>query len=294
MKISVIIPCYNCVEFIDRAISSVLNQSIKDYEIILIDNDSTDQTLVKLLSLQERYPNIIRVLNEFTKGAPAARNKGLFEAKGEFIQFLDADDELMPLKMESQYEMAKLTSADVVIGNHVLIYSTDGKIKKHIKYANPKPWEGLIESNLGITSSILWKRETLLDIGGWDTSLTSSQEYNLLFNLLKIRATFVCHNLVQTNIYKSDSSISKSGNKRRLVEIVKNRINLRIAIRVYLTQMGLFSPKLNRLIDTYIYTELTAWLDVLPEFVGLYLQNNRLDVSKRKVFKTKVKRLFKA
>lgn len=294
MKISVIIPCYNCAEFIGRAISSVLNQTIKDYEIILIDNDSTDQTLVKLLSFEERYPNVIRVFSEFTKGAPAARNKGLFEAKGEFIQFLDADDELMPLKMESQYEMAELTAADVVIGNHVLIYSTDGKIKKHIKYANPKPWEGLIESNLGITSSILWKKETLLDVGGWDTSLTSSQEYNLLFNLLKIGATFVYHNLVQTNIYKSDSSISKSGNKRRLVEIVKNRINLRIAIRMYLTQMGLFSPKLNRLIDTYIYTELTTWLDVLPEFVGLYLQNNRLDVSKRKVFKTKVKRLFKA
>lgn len=293
MKISVIIPCYNCAEFIERAVLSVISQTISDYEIILVDNNSTDETLDKLLSLQRQFPDKIKVLNEFAKGAPAARNNGLAEAKGEFIQFLDADDELLPLKMELQYEMAQLTKADVVIGNHVLIYTVDSKIKRHIKHADPNPWEGLIASNLGITSSILWKRDTLQEIGGWDVALTSSQEYNLIFSLLKAGANFAYHAPVLTNIYKSDSSISKSTNKNRLEEIIKNRVNLRIAIKEYLRQMDITSPKLNRLIDTYIYSELMTWLDILPEFAGTYLRNNQLDVAKSRILKTRVKRLFK-
>jgi glycosyltransferase involved in cell wall biosynthesis len=293
MKISVIIPCYNCVNFIDRAVSSVFSQKIKNYEIILIDNNSTDQTLVKLHLLQENYPNLITVLTEQKKGAPAARNKGLLVAKGEFIQFLDADDELQPEKIGLQLEMAESINADVVIGNHVLVYLINGKVKTHIKYANPLPWEGLITSNLGITSSILWKREALLKVGGWDTSLTSSQEYNLLFSLLKADARFAHHPGVLTNIHKSDSSISKSSDNSRLQQIINNRINLRIEIRVHLQHKGLLTSQLNRLIDTYIYNELMTWRDTLPEYVSRFFKNNSLDVSKSYVFKTQIRRMFK-
>jgi glycosyltransferase involved in cell wall biosynthesis len=254
--VSVIIPCYNCVEFIERAVSSVLSQTFEDYEIILVDNNSTDDTFLKLLDLQKSNPKIIKVFKESKKGAPAARNKGLLEAAGKYVQFLDADDELKPFKLESQLLIAEHTGADVIIGNHVLIYSINNKTKRHNKYSNPKPWEGLITSNLGITSSNLWTKIALLKAGAWDTTLTSSQEYDLLFRLMQINAKFVYENSFQTNIYKSESSISKSTNKRRLEEIIANRINLRTHIKTYLAQNRLLTQKLNRLIDTYIYSEL--------------------------------------
>jgi glycosyltransferase involved in cell wall biosynthesis len=293
MKISVIIPCYNCAEFIERAVSSVLQQTLKEYEIILVDNNSTDNTFSKLIDLKKSNPQIITVLSEPTKGAPAARNKGLVEAKGEYIQFLDADDELKPLKLESQYSMAELVGADVVIGNHVLIYSINNKIKTHTKYADPKPWEGLITSNLGITSSNLWRKETLIKVNGWDTLKTSSQEYDLLFRLLKNGAHFAYETSLQTNIYKAESSISKSTNKKRLEEIITNRIDLRKNIKAYLEKSDLLTPKLNRMIDTYIYMELMTRFDDIPEFANDYLKNNLLDISKSKVFKTQLKRYLK-
>jgi len=198
---------------------------------------------------------------------------------------------LTPPKIASQLDISE--GADVVIGNHVLVYFVDGKVTKHIKYANPKPWEGLIESNLGITSSILWKRQTLLNVGGWDSSLTSSQEYNLLFSLLKAGAKFVYQHEVQTNINKSDSSISKSGDKFRLEQIVRNRIDLRVSIRTYLQGKGMLNRHLGRLIDTYIYNELMTWINILPEFTDQFLKNNSLDVSKMFVLKTQMKRLLK-
>ena len=91
--ISVIIPCFNSEEYITRAIESILKQSYTNYEIILVNNNSTDNTYNILQEYAKKKAGLVNVFNEYKKGAPAARNKGLSEAKGEWIQFLDADDE---------------------------------------------------------------------------------------------------------------------------------------------------------------------------------------------------------
>src|SRR5436190_23584848 len=100
--VSVIIPCYNCEKYITRAIESVLLQTHVNYEIIVVNNNSTDNTVNILNTYVSRHPHLIRLFHEYKKGAPAARNKGLYEANGEWIQYLDADDELMPDKLERQ------------------------------------------------------------------------------------------------------------------------------------------------------------------------------------------------
>lgn len=91
-KISVIIPCYNQSQYIDDAVESVLNQSFKDYEIIIIDDDSTDElTKVKL----EKYNIPIKKLfHSVNKGVSAARNTGIMASSGEYILPLDADDKI--------------------------------------------------------------------------------------------------------------------------------------------------------------------------------------------------------
>ena len=90
--VSVVIPCYNCESFVSRAIESVLHQKYTDWELILVNNNSKDNTQKVLDDYQKKYPDKIRTFVEMKKGGGAARNKGLSEAKGEWIEFLDADD----------------------------------------------------------------------------------------------------------------------------------------------------------------------------------------------------------
>ena len=83
---------FNSETFISETINSVLNQTFKKWELLLIDDKSTDKTLKIVQPFIDRYPNIRLIKNEKNQGAAISRNKGIEEAKGEYIAFLDADD----------------------------------------------------------------------------------------------------------------------------------------------------------------------------------------------------------
>jgi glycosyltransferase involved in cell wall biosynthesis len=99
-KVSVIIPCYNQGEYVDEAINSILVQTLQDFEIIVVNDGSTDDfTNEKLKNFSYLKTKVIYTEN---KGLSSARNTGFKEAKGEFMQFLDADDTILPAKFEEQ------------------------------------------------------------------------------------------------------------------------------------------------------------------------------------------------
>ncbi|NCD72398.1 glycosyltransferase family 2 protein [Mucilaginibacter agri] len=292
--ISVVIPCYNCEKLIYRAVNSVLLQTYTDYEIILVDNNSTDDTNDVIHDIQLMHPGKVTCYFEGKKGAPYARNRGLLEAKGEFIQFLDADDELTSDKLERQVAIASQSNADVVVGGSALLYETGkGGYKKHIKHPDKDIWAGLINSNLGITSANLWRKSSLSSVGGWDGHLTSSQEYDLLFRLLKNGAKIEVDDAVSAIIFKSDSTISKSNNIKKQEEIILNRITLREQIKTFLFQAGLLSAELKRMADTYIYNELVLNVSPASSMRLDYLTTHELDVVKPNYLKTKVKNFTK-
>jgi O-antigen biosynthesis protein len=99
-KISVIIPCYNQGHFIDEAVESVLNQTFQDFEIIIVNDGSTDESTISKLS--EYIKPKTKVVHTENYGLSAARNTGLLNADGDFIQFLDADDTILSAKFEEQ------------------------------------------------------------------------------------------------------------------------------------------------------------------------------------------------
>lgn len=276
--ISVIIPCYNSESFVGRAINSVFNQSYRDVELLLINNNSTDGTIQVLEHYKNLYPAQIKIFDEFKKGAPAARNKGLYEAKGEWIQFLDADDELMPCKLEIQLDLANTTNADIVAGQSVFEHIENGKVIRELRKSDIDVWKGLIRSQLGITSSNLWRKKSLVDVNGWDESLTSSQEYDLLFRLLKSGKKVIFDLSLNTIIYRMDNSVSKSTNKEKLIRIVQNRIELRLKIKEYLKERNQLTKEINRIADIYIYNGLMDKAIDIPDYVNNYLKNNRLDI----------------
>lgn len=99
--VSVVIPVYNRADTIKRAVESVLEQTYKNVEIIIIDDGSTDGTIDQLKEL-EQMESSIRVFKQDHKGANAARNLGIEKARGGFIAFQDSDDEWLPSKLEKQ------------------------------------------------------------------------------------------------------------------------------------------------------------------------------------------------
>lgn len=181
MLISVIIPCYNVQDYIEECIESVYNQTYPDIEIICIDNNSTDNTF-EILKKHEELGKI-KLYKELKKGAPAARNLGLKHAKGDWIQFLDADDLLLTNKISNQIGLIKENSQFGFVTGAFIKLDLKGNSKITLPFQDK--YLGLLKANLGITSSNLFLRDGLLNINGWNENIESSQEYDLMFRLIK-------------------------------------------------------------------------------------------------------------
>mgnify|MGYP000571276628 CR=1 FL=1 len=108
-KISAIIPLYNQKEFISQAVESLLKQSYKNVEIIVVNDGSTDNPFSEL----KKYREDILLINQDNKGLSAARNTGIKHAKGDYIQFLDADDFLHPDKLKLQLDFMMMKESRV-------------------------------------------------------------------------------------------------------------------------------------------------------------------------------------
>lgn len=121
-NISIIIPCYNIEVFVSNAVNSVLNQTNQSWEIILINDGSTDNTLQELTKLAEKDSRI-KLIDKENGGLSSARNAGLEAAQGEYVLFLDGDDWLHSDSLEVLYNKAKNEDLDILIGDTLFYYS---------------------------------------------------------------------------------------------------------------------------------------------------------------------------
>ena len=107
MKLSVIVPMYNSEKYIERCINSIINQEMKDIEIILINDGSVDKTKNIVGKYVNKHKNIKLINKEKNEGLSAARNTGIKNATGEYIVFIDSDDEINNGMFKSMYEDRK-------------------------------------------------------------------------------------------------------------------------------------------------------------------------------------------
>ena len=111
-KVSIIVPCYNQAVYLPNAIASLQAQTLADWECIIVDDGSTDNTAEVAANIALK-DNRIRLIQQLNNGSASARDRGLREAKGEFIQFLDADDTIEPEKLERQVEFMEKKGLDL-------------------------------------------------------------------------------------------------------------------------------------------------------------------------------------
>ncbi len=121
MKISIVVPIYNAEKYLDRCIQSILNQSYKDLEIILIDDGSTDSSN-KICNNYQKRDNRIKFISQKNEGVSAARNRGISEATGEFIGFVDSDDYIQPNMYETLYGLINKYNCDISICGYFIEY----------------------------------------------------------------------------------------------------------------------------------------------------------------------------
>ena len=184
MTISILIPCYNAEQWIGEAIDSALAQSYPHTEVIVYDDGSTDGSL----DIIKSYGDRIRWGTGPNRGGGSARNWLLEQAKGEWIQYLDADDYLKPDKIANQVVVLQdlSTPIDVLYGPETLQYHEGEEVHQeegNITHTDD-PWAALMTWDLPQTGAPLWRKEALNDVGGWKEDQPVCQEHELYLRLL--------------------------------------------------------------------------------------------------------------
>lgn len=201
--ISVIIPTYNRADRISLSIKSVLNQSYTDFELIVVDDGSNDETENVVSSINDTRIKYFKIKNS---GACAARNYGIVHSCGEYVAFHDSDDFWLPNKLEKQMYIMKKFNPDIVFCK--LNEINNGSVKRVLPEQLKSGFVRPVFSLFGIgTQTILGKKEVFLT-ENFDESLPRWQEFELLLRISK-RYSLYCIDEGLVNYYIGEDSISR-------------------------------------------------------------------------------------
>lgn len=182
LTVSVIIPVFNGAQYVCGAIESVLGQTYRQVEIIVIDDGSTDGTKHVL----EPYirEGKIKYIFQDNRGLSAARNAGIKAASGKYLKFLDCDDFLYPKQVQLQVEHLANTQGVISVTDHKLAFYNGREIDSHIDLEKWDPLARLIIRNFTPVHSILAETDLVAKAGGFDEELTALEDADLWLRLL--------------------------------------------------------------------------------------------------------------
>jgi glycosyltransferase involved in cell wall biosynthesis len=229
MLVSIVIPVFNAEEWIEATLASVCGQAYRKIEIILVDDGSTDNSIPVAESALGKSDIAFRILRQENRGAACARNAGWRAARGEWIQFLDADDLLAPEKIELQ--IAKIlceTNVDVVYADWQKLGWTDGEWKQFDLRTPIIQSEALADilsdRNFLQLSSCLFKAETVNSVGGFDQLHEPIEDVGLCVKIAIAGGTFVkAPSDRPMSCYRDlPRSFSKIDHKRFIESCIKN------------------------------------------------------------------------
>jgi glycosyltransferase involved in cell wall biosynthesis len=178
--VTVIIPTYNRAPFLSKAIDSVLNQSYKTFELIVVDDGSTDETK-SILDDYVKKDNRIRVFSQINQGQSVARNKALDEAKGDFICFLDSDNFWPKNKLKTQTNfLNENENVDVVYGDIITIDEDGSEVSRNnMKRYSGKIARWMLRDNCVSMNTAMAKRQCFNEMGGMSGTRRVADDYDL-------------------------------------------------------------------------------------------------------------------
>lgn len=180
--ISVVIPLYNKEQYIGRTINAVLSQSFQDFEIVVVNDGSTDRSVQRVKDIDDKR---IRIISQENAGVAAARNTGIKEAKGEYIAFLDADDEWKTDYLSIQMQLAETHPQCDVFATNYIFCDDKNKLTNTIIRNLPFEEEGELTNYFQVAScsnppicsiSVMVRTRAIQEIGGFPLGIRSGED----------------------------------------------------------------------------------------------------------------------
>lgn len=213
--ISCIITTYNRKSTIKRAIDSVLNQTYKNIELIIVDDASTDGTLEYVEQLYDDDERIVYILNDNNTGVSEARNIGINAAKGNWIAINDSDDEWLPQKLEKQAALIDDNDPEIgLIYCQWKVFFQDGRSFEFPTKDTPDWFKSgkiflfLLHSTLVSTQTLLFRKDYFYEVGGFDKTVKAAVDWEFCTRLAYKYKLILCDEVL-VNVYESKGSVSK-------------------------------------------------------------------------------------
>lgn len=220
-QVSVVIAAYNTERYIGRTLESLARQTFNDFEMIVIDDHSTDNTAEVVEKCQERDPRIILISNDQNYGPCISRNRGMTIARGKYIAILDSDDMSEPNRLAVQFEYLETHPEITLVGSQGARIDEDGRSIGDINLSTDPAtikYRLITENNL-IHSSVFFRKDEIMSIGGYDKKYQGIEDFDLYSRLLK--KNFIILNLQQrlVSYRQRRGSILSSPDSRQLALI---------------------------------------------------------------------------
>ena len=203
--VSAIIPCYNQAHFLGEAIESILDQTYRNFEIIVIDDGSTDDTA----RVASRYTTV-RCVRKNNEGLSAARNTGLSVSAGDYVVFLDADDRLLPEAFEAGVNCLSDHPQCAFVYGHVSLVSASGAplpCPRQVSVDREHYLELLRRNYIWTPGAVMYRRSVLDAVGGFDPCVNASADFDLNLRIARSYAVR-CHDKVILEYRKHDANMS--------------------------------------------------------------------------------------
>jgi len=258
IKVSVIVPTHNRPHFLGRTIDSLLAQTYRDTEIVVVDDNAPDSPsradTQALMKEYEKYDNVIYIQNEKPLGGGPSRNEGIKAATGDYVTFLDDDDVYLPEKVETQLSFMLKNDLDMSFTD-VFIHKADGKLIEYRRhnYVNDCSNEALFRQHilhsLCPTSTYMIKRSFILSTDGF-RAVPMGQDFWLMWDMLE-------HN-AKTGYFPVSYIIQYIHNEGR-ISLGKNKVNGEKALyELKKTKLDLLTAKERRYVRFRHYAVLTV------------------------------------
>lgn len=230
--VSVIMPAYNAELYIEESVASILNQSYRNLELIIVNDCSNDNTLQILEKFSSNDERIIVLNNDTNLGCAQSRNKALQITKGEYIAFCDSDDVWMENKIEKQLSHIKNSNADMVFTAYEMIDSSG----QHIKYRNIKEkvlFDDLLRENFVIFSTTIFRRGVIEEIQFNDRWY--HEDYVFLLDCMEHQYEFggLNENLVKYRISKNGRSYNKFCSAKHRWIILRKYLKIDLVLSIW-------------------------------------------------------------
>lgn len=212
VKISVIVPCYNQEKYIRECLESVLKQTFSDYEVIVVNDGSTDSSLSIIQSYTDKYDNF-HLINQQNQGVVSARNNAIKQAQGIYIYPLDADDKIAPTCLEVLFNIIKQGLFDVVYSQTNFFGAKNGCFEL------PLPDKVNMYQQNRVVCSALYRKSDWEKYGGYDENMKNGlEDWEFWLNFIEDKKFFycICETLMSYRIssFSRSRQINKQQNKK--------------------------------------------------------------------------------